>query len=191
MVSRTNLSLAALAVVLASSARAEVIEFTDREAWFDAVGSVTTIGFTELPNGTVVTDQYEDEGVLFTDGLDTIFADDSFINDGLGLDGNGFIELTFLTPQSYLAVDFPIALRISLFSQGKLIYLSNFFGTSGYGDFAGLISSEPFDSALIADPPLPSTRIDDLHFGVPAPSSVAVFGLGLLRPTRRRQWSAS
>jgi uncharacterized protein (TIGR03382 family) len=183
--------LAGLALAAGSSAGASVIEFTDRDAWFDAVGSVTTIGFTEYPNGTLVMDQYEEQGVLFTDGLDTIFTDDSFINDGAGLDGNGFIELTFLSPQFYIAVDFPIALRISLFRQGELIYLSDFFGTPSLGDFAGLISSDPFDSALIADPALPTARIDDLHYGVPAPGSLAVLGVSVLFPRRRRKWSAS
>lgn len=49
---------------MASSATADVQWFFgDRDGWFDAVGgpsNVTTIGFTEYPNGTTLTNHYSD-----------------------------------------------------------------------------------------------------------------------------------
>jgi len=167
---------------------ATVVEFTDKDEWGASVGSITSISFIGFPEDTVITDQYGDDGVLFTDGNDTVLLSDWFLQDGAGLYGNGDIYLGFLTPQAYIAVDFPFSLRISLFSQGQLIYSSDDFGTPGPGDFVGLISSQSFDSAIVS-PPLAafSVHVDDLHFGVPAPSSLAALGLGGLFPRRRRQ----
>ncbi|MFB3138667.1 MAG: hypothetical protein ACE10B_05560, partial [Phycisphaerales bacterium] len=124
-----------------------VIEFFDKEEWEAAVGQFTTIGFTGFPDGTFITDQYADLGVLFTDGDDTIHMSPSYMNDGWGLRGNGIITVAFDTPQAWIGVDFPGLLMIELFSAGQLIYTSEISASS----FLGLISGEFFDGAVLSD----------------------------------------
>ncbi|MCH8150741.1 MAG: hypothetical protein IH830_00025 [Planctomycetes bacterium] len=167
-----------------------VEEFTDKAEWISAVGRFTTIDFTGFPDGTFITDQYADLGILFTDGNDNIFlSDNAFPNDGAGLFGGGFtpIAVSFDTPQAWIAVDFPGAVQFELFREGELIYTSSLFGGGGVGFFAGLVSSELFDAAVILDPDDQSVFIDDLHFGVPAPGAIALLALASLFSTRRRR----
>lgn len=148
-------------------AQAVVVEFTDKNEWLASVGPVTTIGFTEFPDNTFITDQYESLGVLFSDGVHQIACCGGFPEDGSGLYGFPAIHLVFESPQAYLAADFPGVLQIELFSGGELVYQSGVFGSSGHEVFAGLISSSLFDAANLKRPPdLFNTTIDDLHFGV-------------------------
>ena len=150
----------------------DVIEFHDRDAWIAAVGEFTTIGFTEFPSGTFLSNHYAELGVVFSDGNDITRCCGHFEtwpNDGAGLDGNGNIRLAFSEPQAWIAADFPGGLRINLFRDGLLIHSSGIFGPGGIGNFGGLISSELFDSAVLKDVPANfQAEIDDLHFGVPA-----------------------
>ena len=96
----------------ASPVHAGVIEFTDKNDWIAAVQQFTTIGFTGFPDHTFITDQYEELGVLFTDGNDNI-ACCSFITfpiDGSGLTRTGSrtnragvsqpVRLTWTTPSA-------------------------------------------------------------------------------------------
>ena len=164
-----------------------VEEFTDKDEWISAVGDFTTIDFTGFPGGTFITDQYADLGIVFTDGNDSIHFTPSFINDSWGLDGNGNISVSFDTPQAWIGVDFPGFLTIELFSAGKLIHTAE-FGFGGVGNFGGLVSSELFDAAVLMDVPAEfEAEIDDLHFGVPAPGAVFLFGLAALCARRRRR----
>ena len=164
-----------------------VIEFTDPLEWQAAVGMFVTVDFTGFPNGTFITDQYAELGILFTDGNDSIFLNDgAFPNDGAGLDGNGNISVSFDTPQAWMGVDFPGALQIELFSSGRLFYTSSIAGGGGAGFFLGLISSELFDSAVLIDP-ADQAAIDDLHFGVPTPGALWLLGVAALLPRRRRR----
>jgi hypothetical protein len=175
-------------VTQGASSQAGVLEFTDKEDWFAAVGSFTTIDFTGYPDGTFITDQYSDLGVIFNDGDDNIlYAPGGFLNDDWGLDGNPAIHLSFLTPQAYIAADYPGALQMQLFREGELVYTSSEFGFSGPGHFAGLVCSEPFDEAIIFDWFDEAVFLDDLHFGVPAPGALWLLGLAALRPARRRR----
>ena len=157
-----------LGVVLAAGtcARAEVIEFIDRDEWTAAAGEFTTVDFTGFPEGTSITDQYADLGVTFTGGLEHIaLSENSFPNDGAGLQSSfADIQAEFATPQFWIAVDFPGILQFELFSGGQLIYTSSVFFDS-LGPFAGLVSTEPFDRVKIFDPS-PSS-------GLPAFSSAA------------------
>ncbi|MCH8150742.1 MAG: hypothetical protein IH830_00030 [Planctomycetes bacterium] len=166
-----------------------VEEFTDKAEWISAVGRFTTIGFTGFPDGTFITDQYADLGVLFVGGNENIFLNDfAFPNDGAGLDDGGFtpIAVSFDTPQAWIAVDFPGLIQFELFSGGNLIYTSSEFGIGGVGKFAGLVSTELFDLAVMSDRSGVDVVIDDLHFGVPAPSVLALLALGGLYSARRR-----
>jgi hypothetical protein len=182
----------ALVVAFAASApaRGEVLEFTDDSEWQAAVGDFTTIDFTEHPPGTIVTDQYEELGILFTEGNDVILDSSVFLNDGFGLWGPAFDDVTveFDAPRHWIAIDFPGAAVIQLYLDGELFFESRIFGGSGEGFFGGLVSSEPFDSAFIFDPTLNGVAIDDLHFGppIPAPGALALLGLALLAPRQRR-----
>ncbi len=164
-----------------------VVEFFDKEEWETAVGSFLTVDFTGFPDGIFITDQYAELGILFTDGNDSIFLNDgAFPNDGVGLDGNGDISVSFDTPQAWIGVDFPGVLQMELFSTGRLIHTSSIAGGGGVGFFLGLISSELFDAAVLIDP-LGEAAIDDLHFGVPAPSALWLLAVAALLPRRRRR----
>ncbi|MHC4349561.1 MAG: hypothetical protein ACYS15_13635 [Planctomycetota bacterium] len=178
----------------AASAQGGVIEFTDKDDWLAAVGAFTTLTFTEFPDETLITDQYEELGVLFTDGNDTITCCDDiqYPNDGSGLYGNGTIRLTFSAPQAYIGIDYWSTAGFHLYSEGELVYSTTAYFSGGPGSFAGLLSSDFFDEALLTfNPALASVRMDDLHFGVPAPSTLGMFGLYALRPRRRRCRPAS
>jgi len=170
-----------------SASRAEIIEFEDKDEWEAAAGAFTTIDFTGFESGTIITTQYIDLGVLFTDGDDTIHPSSYFVNDGWGVAGHEATSLALLEPLLVLAVDFPGSLTIDLYSDGELMY-SNGFAGPGEGHFAGLISTDAFDSVVLRrefDP----VFIDDLHFGppIPAPSAlVLVFGAGAFVNRRRR-----
>ena len=166
-----------------------VEEFTDKAEWISAVGRFTTIGFTGFPDGTLITDQYADLGVLFVGGNENIFlSDNGFPNDGAGLFGGGLlIAVAFDTPQAWIAVDFPGRIQFELFSAGELIYTSNEFGVGGVGNFAGLVSTELFDLAVMSDPSDMDVFIDDLHFGVPSPPVLALLALAGLFSARRRR----
>ncbi len=176
-------------------ARAGIIEFSNQAEWQNAVGRFTTIDFTGLPQNTVITDQYSDLGVTFTDGNDFIRLNNNiFPNDGAGLGGGFFddIEISFDTPQLWIAVEYPGEVRFELFSGGNLIYTSiDQFPGGGVGFFAGLVSTQPFDAVIISDPTDSSVFIDDLHFGVPAPASIWILALaGIWHSRRRRRESA-
>ena len=125
-----------------------------------------------------------------SEGNDNLFLNDNgFPNDGAGLFGGGFtpIAVSFDSPQAWIAVDFPGDVQFELFREGELIYTSSEFGIGGVGNFAGLVSSEFFDAAVILDPTDQSVFIDDLHFGVPVPSALVLLALaGLFSGGRRR-----
>ncbi len=182
-------SIALTLMLLSAPAHAGVQEFTDKDEWIAAVGEFTTIGFTEFPAGTFITDQYADLGILFTDGNDIIVCcgKETFPEDGAGLDGNGDIAVAFDTPQLWIGVDFPGAMKIELYSDGRLIFTSFDYVPGGAGNFFGLLSNKLFDAAILAEIGGFEAEIDDLHFGVPAPGSFALLALGALVHRRRRR----
>ena len=162
--------LAALVTSAAGvSAQGGVIEFDDKDAWIAAAGEFTTIGFTEVPNLTFLSNHYADLGVVFSDGNDITRCCGQFEtwpNDGAGLDGNGNITLAFDEPQASIASDFPGFLQIELYRKGQLIYASGLLGVGGVGNFGGLVSGALFDTAVLMDfPPEHEAEIDDFHFG--------------------------
>ena len=183
--------LAALALLIAQpAAHGDVTVFSNKDAWIAAVGEFTTIDFTGFPDGTRITDQYADFGVLFTDPTDFILCCgfETFPNDGAGLDGNEGISLVFDTPQAYIAVDFPGHVKFQLFRQGELIHSTDPLGGVGVGFFIGLVSTELFDAALLTDGLDDNVVLDDLHFGVPSPGVIALLAIAGLHRRRRRDF---
>jgi hypothetical protein len=179
-----------LSVAITSATRGEVIEVFDSAEWQNALATVTTVGFTEHPAGTLITNQYADLGLLFTDGNDNIVCcGNAFRIDGAGVGGGfpfGPITLAFVTPQSGIAAEFPGAVRFSLFSRGALLYESQPY-SRGLGNlFVGLVSTAPFDAVVIDDPIDNAVFLDDLYFGVPAPGVLPLVALAGAMGGRRR-----
>jgi len=171
-------------------ARPSVTEYTNKANWQAAVNSnFTTVDLTGFPQGTFVTSQYSDLGVTFTDGNDSIYHTASFIDDGVGLEGNNIIHLSFSVPMNWIAIDFPGMANIKLLNQGNLIYTSNDFGSQLLGNFAGLVSTAPFDGAIPYKSSGDDVSIDNLFFGppIPVPGSLALLGIAALMPTRRKR----
>ena len=179
----------ASAFAFTQQASATVTTFTNTANWQAVAGPYSTITFTELPAGTWITEQYAPLGVHFTDGSDQINHNNNAYVDGYGLNG-AFDETTlqFDTAMTTIALDFPGGVKIKLYSAGNLIYTSPDFGGSGFGLFAGLISTQPFDKAFIYDP-AGGLFVDNLYFGppVPGPAGLTVLALGGLLPSRRRR----
>ena len=95
-------------ILSAITARADVIEFTDKDEWIAAVRAVTTIDFTGFPPGMPIRDEFADLGVHFPDQNNRFrFGPTIFPNDEWGVDGNGDINVSFDAPLFYVAVDFP------------------------------------------------------------------------------------
>lgn len=163
--------------LLSGAAYADIQAFTDKQAWIDAVGDFNTIDFTGFEEGTIITDQYADLGVLFTTGYDEIdFSADRYPNDNWGLSGNfGSTTLAFDSPQFWFGADYAFGLNIWFFKDDELVLVASFDGQGG-GNFGGIISDETFDGLLLTgDPVICCPFIDDLYFGVPGPGGLAVF----------------
>jgi len=173
------------------SLRADVIEYTDKGEWQAAGGEFTTIGFTGYPDGTWIFEQYAYLGVHFVDGADLIVCCDfvTFPMDGAGLDGNAEIHLVFDAPIYTIAADFPGNLMFDLYNDGELMYSSSMMGVGGIGNFGGLISTSPFDEAIIHSWEEFQVFLDDLHFGPPIPgaSGLGLLGVAFVGIVRRRR----
>jgi hypothetical protein len=137
---------------------------TDRQAWFEAAGETITLPFRDLAEGTlvIVTNQYAEHGVLFTDGDDFVSINKSaYPNDGVGLDGFGStITAEFDPPIYWVAADLPECDPLLLFSGGRQILRT---GTCFAGQFIGAGSTIPIDKVIIFDNGS-CPCIDDLHF---------------------------
>ena len=182
------LTLGGVATLVGGSAHGGVMLFDNRDEWAAALGNpVTTVDFVGFPGGTLITDQYSELGVLFTDSNDHVFVNSSFLNDGVGLDGNSSITVAFDTLQFGFAADFPGINRYRLFRDGELIHMTSALGGPGKGWFVGLIFTEPFDEVAMDDPFGFEVSIDDLHFGIPTPSGLALLAVGGLVGCRRKR----
>ncbi len=172
---KCQFAAAFVSVLLVRFSYADVTEYEDKFNWEAVVGEFTTIDFTDYPSNTVITDQYLDQGILFTDG-DDIIAVGSYFNDSRGLHGDGIITVVFIEPMNWIGVDYPGAVKYELFNDGQLLYASSDFGEYGAGHFAGLVSSVQFDKVILSDWVDGYVAIDDLHFGAFVPGA----GSGIL-----------
>ena len=78
-------------------------------------------------------------------------------------------------------------MAIELYNNDQLIYSNLFFPGSGTGFFGGIVSTVPFDEAVIFDFFDDQINIDEIYFGVPSPSAIALLGLGSLISGGRRR----
>ena len=179
-----------LIIVLAFSAQsfAEITLYYDKQEWQTTVGDYTTITFAELPNGTWVSNQYENLGITFEfdDFIHSqVQTQPYFTNDGAGLNTFGEIgrPLVRFTPPMYaIAIDSHYSVANFI-----LLYQGTFVGdvtvvSSGY--FKGVVSTLPFDEVR----GMPK-GIDDLFFGppIPAPGALGLCGVVLYMHRRRRR----
>jgi hypothetical protein len=187
----TYLTAAVLHGTAAYSALAEVTIHKDFTDWQAATPGFVTIDFTDLSQFGFVTNQYADQGVLFTDGDDVVFGSDfaTFPLDGFGVSGQGEFNLQFLPLQFSIATHFTGGGQLELFFEGALIYTSpHYSGTEG--TFLGFVSTLPFDAARIVDPDDPGVVFDNLYFGVPGPGcALPLLALAGAIGTRRRRRS--
>jgi hypothetical protein len=182
-----KISLWAIATVgvTATSSDGEVTLYEDFAEWQAATGSIVSIDFTDLPQFTFVTDQYADQGVIFTDGDDIIFGPSpTFPSDGFGIDGQGEFNLQFSSPQAWIGTHLVGTGQLQLFYLGTLIFTSNPYDDNT--GFVGFTSTELFDAVRIFDDD-PSVVFDNLHFGVPGPGALPPLALAGLMGARRRR----
>lgn len=193
----TRTLTALISVAVAPVSLAGVVEFENeqRPDFFAAVGgpgNVSTVDFTGYPDLTPITDQWAHLGVHFSSSGSVVTRGPGFVifpNDGWGTRGEPEINMTFDAPINWSAADFPgVNHVIELYYDDVLIYTSGEFGTGGPGQFGGLISDDPFDSARIFNNFSVINFVDDLHFGppinVPGPGALA---LVLYAPLQKRQ----
>lgn len=190
----------AAAAGAAATATASAVTITEfgpfedgRIAWEAAVGEWETIGFTEQPPGTFLTDEYlESDGIVFGNNPQIVGPGfNTFVLDGFGIFSpiNGIIEIDFATPLRTVAFDLPGTGDIEFFSDGELIAGPIPLGFPGTGWFAGFISDTPFDRVVLTDSN--EIAVDDIRYGmlVPGPGVAALFVLAGLPAfgARRRQ----
>lgn len=175
-----------------SSAHAGITQYTDRDAWFSAVGgeaAVTTIGFDDLGHA-IVTDQYEHLGVIFDGDNGTVGpACTTYPQDCWGLRGQPDIIFDFVLSRDAVALHYPGDVQLDLYSDGVLI-ASPFFigGPSGIDSFAGITAPFEFDRVVISNFALPApANMDNLYFvTIPAPGALVLVGIVSLCGCRGR-----
>jgi hypothetical protein len=151
-------------------APADVVIYRDRAEWIEAAGAFDTVDFVGYPAGTLLHEQYAHLGVHFIDGDDRVhLSKNLYPNDGAGgTEGLVIIgiRLAFDADMHAIAIDFPGLRVIRLFRDGEAFYtsppLSGRANSGEIGNFAGLVSTEPFDAVRLF-----GSVFDDIHFGPP------------------------
>ncbi len=194
-VTAASVLCAATACILSSSIQASVTLYEGPSTfgdWWSAASSPTTIDFTAFPQGTWVTDQYLDLGVTFTsaDPDIIVFGEQTFLLDGVGINGLSQVQMTFASPTFAFGYHHPGIHGIQLWSGSTLLYASPALGQSGMFDFSGVTTTTPFDRVVIVPVSLQgNVSIDNIYFSsVPAPGAISLLGVGsfMLGPRRRR-----
>ena len=168
-------------------ANGPVTTYTDLALYNSAVGEHDVITFTEdegvVSVDDILSDQYP--GVSF-DGNDIVeWYPLVYVSDEYGAGGWPDFTIEFAAPQTHLGVEFPGDLRIELYDGGSPVW-SGDFGGAPTGNFGGvLLSDAVFDRVLLTDPNDGYAFIDDLHYVVPEPATLALVGLGGLAMIRR------
>lgn len=169
----------------------------DANGWLQAVATHETIGFTEYPHNTLIGEQYSNLGVHFTDTDGNWIianASASYPQDGCGLNGNQFVELSFDQPMSAFAIYFPGVEFFTCFLGEREVFRSSMLGIGGPNNFAGITSDTPFDRVVLHSLPpdhfgiIHKVFLDDIYFSdVPGPSgAIVIVGLAALAQRGRR-----
>lgn len=186
-----NVPLAlALGLILSSRASASVMLYNNYASWSAASGPITTVTFNEVPHPSILTDQYQDLGILFTSADPDVAGFFSNASDQAAVNGLSVIEISFAEPISAFAWLHPGATRIKLFSGNDLIYSSNYQGGSGWGWFTGVSSATAFDRIQLNDFGAfgDYVFVDNIYFStIPSPGGATLIGLAGLLGTRRRR----
>jgi hypothetical protein len=168
------LCLAPLSVlILCSSVYGDITYYKNNKAqWIADVGEFTTLGFNDLgPVPVIVTEQYSELGVHFTDGDDVAYKFGSAITDGWGMKDNPggtiYIQLEFDKPQYWLGVDHPGGMACLLFNDEELIDEMHVFELSGDVNFAGVLSDVGLNKVRLRDVIDTVVAVDNIHFGAP------------------------
>ena len=136
-----------------------IVNYTDYTNWSAAVGgSIAENRYAELGDGVLVTTQYQAVGATYTDGDDYTMSYPGGSTDGMILNGNGRVHITFSYPLTAVGVNFPGAVRIYSYMGTQLVFQSDDFGGSGTGFFGGVVSDTQFDRVEIMD------WVDDMVF---------------------------
>jgi hypothetical protein len=194
----TALSVGVTAL-LAVDSHGALVQYTNKAAWQAAAGTSTYIGFTEYPVGVIITNQYAELGVTFTDGDDSIdLGSTSYPTDGRGLMGHwgqfGFykpITVQFDAPRYAVAADFVGGSIIKLYMGNQLVGQSGFFVPAWTGPFGGVTSTVAFDRVVLDNGA--TIGIDSLYFGaaVPGPGgALLLLAAGGVSARSRRRRSA-
>lgn len=189
---------AVLIGALSGGAAASIVSHTNFDDWSTATATpITSIFFTEIdfaPSGpTVVNDQYSALGVHFADHF-LAESYEFYPSDGRGLAASlefiGQITVDFTVPRTSVGVDHKGPIRLDLFLGDEFLGSSIFAWPPSPGvGFLGVASEVPFDRVVVIDPAGSVPYLDNLHFGapIPAPSGLALLGLGLAGSWRRRR----
>jgi hypothetical protein len=180
------------AVLACQIASASFTTFKVKSQWEAAAGPYDTMTFADLGGQALLSEQYLSKGVLFTDGDDVaLFSGITFVNDSWGVYDNpglgwDFIEFAFLEPQNWISAEFAGALRFELYLDDVFV-AEHEFNDAGFGNFAGIVSTEAFTKVKLRDHFDGAIFVDDIHFGtIPTPPTAALL-LGALLTARSRQ----
>lgn len=182
---RTTFLSTCLAV--GSSAYGSVVVHTSYESWSAAVGGGDAIIDFDLGSSQDLFDQYGDLGVHFGG---TAFALTTSLGDGWGaitLFPTFAMKLSYDSPQYGIGLDLINPFKVSLFSNGQLIYQSPQLNTFG-PVFRGISTDVAFDTAVVQS--IPSTTngtLDNIYVSNPIPEPAAVWTFAMFAGGRRRR----
>jgi len=168
----------------------------DGSAWFEATPPYSEVTFADLPLNTLVTEQYANLGVHFTDtdGNWVLGPTPTYPQDQFGLNDNVSVELTFDAPMWSFASFFPGDAKFSFFAGDVHLFTSGLLGGGGINKFAGFTTDVAFDRVLIVGGPPDvfgnpdKVFFDDFYFSsVPAPGALSWFTV-MFWGSRRRRW---
>ena len=171
-------------------------------SWLQSNPAHETIDFTEYPHNTPIREQYSNLGVHFTDTDGNWIisnAPDTYLQDGCGINGNQFLEITFDRPMVAFATYFPGFEYFTFFSGEQQLFATGAMGGGGTNRFVGFTTDVPFDRVLLHGLPpnifgvIFQVFLDDVYFSsVPGPggAAMAILAGALARPRRRRDSSS-